>query len=156
MTSSHITPELLGKIISYLPVENQCSVSRVNRTWRLEARRQLYLKRGHIIDRLVWIKQTLSYAIEFIHALNLNKMDELEACVRRYIIGDRALNKIYVDKYRDKFLYNNKRCKLIKAIRDNNLKIMNLQHYMATHIESRMTEKEKYLAIQRWDAEFIR
>jgi hypothetical protein len=83
MTSLHITPELLGKIISYLSVEDQCSVSRVNRTWRLEARRQLYINRRKTIDELV-SNRNLRRAVDFIYALNLNKMDELEALIDEY------------------------------------------------------------------------
>ena len=145
------TPELIEKIISYLPVKSQFTVSRVNRTWRLEARHQLYINRRKTIDELV-SKQRLRRAVDFIYALNLNKMDELEALIIDY--------KKRRDDLFDKLEINSEQATLIiselKTLIDG--KIMYLIHYINVCKDNTIliTEEAKNQNIRDWEEQAFR
>src|SRR5215467_6962909 len=96
------TPELIGKIISYLPLKRQCLASQINRTWYLEVRYQFYQNRKRFINRLLRRRLTsnglevnLNKAIAFINALNLNVVDELEEVLAYYKWKIQDLGKKY-------------------------------------------------------------
>lgn len=141
------TPELVGKIISYLPVKSQFVVSRVNRTWYLEARHQLYTNRRKTIDEFV-SKKNLRCAVDFIHALNLNKIDELE-----------ALNDDY-KKRRDDLLNGSnwetdlERIQPILKVLVND-KIMYIIHYINVCTDNTLllTEEAKDRHMREWENE---
>jgi hypothetical protein len=147
------TPEFIEKIISYLPVKSQFTVSGVNRTWRLEARRQLYINRRKTIDELV-SKQRLRPAVDFIYALNLNKMDELEALIIDYKKRrDDLFNKYELET-------NSEQATLIiselKTLIDG--KIMYLIHYINVCKDNTIliTEEAKNQNIREWEEQAFR
>ena len=141
-------PELVGKIISYLPVKSQCTVSKVSRTWRLEARRQLYINRKKIIDELV-SKQNLRRAVDFIYALNLNKMDELEALITDYKNRrDVLVNKLDLESDLDHSMPILLELKVLI-----NHKIMYLIHYINVCEDNTilLTEEAKNQNMREWE-----
>jgi len=140
--------ELVGKIISYLPVKSQCTVSRVNRTWRLEARRQLYINRKKIIDELL-SKQNLRRAVDFISALNLNKIDELEALITDYKNRrDVLVNKLDLESDLDHSMPILLELKVLI-----NHKIMYLIHYINVCEDNTilLTEDAKNQNMREWE-----
>lgn len=164
-------PELVGKIISYLPVKSQCTVSRVNRTWRLEARRQFYINRKKIIDellrkgllnlgpsgrrrRLVNPELTLSKAIDFIKTLNLNVVDELKAINSYYSLEIFNLGKEYKEetkKFTLPLLSTSKSFGLRTNISDISHLIIQIEYYLDTIYGRKMTKKAITLSLRKFN-----
>ncbi|CAG8600513.1 10879_t:CDS:2, partial [Paraglomus occultum] len=112
-----------------------------------KARRQLYINRKKIIDEFV-SKQNLRRAVDFIYALNLNKIDELEALIDDYKNRrDDLLNKLDLESELD---HSMPIISELKVLVDQ--KIMYLIHYINVCEDTFLiTEEAKNQNMREWE-----